>query len=269
MKQYLKSRVARVLARAAFEEKLGGLGYVPAELRGENVDAGFTEIARRIRPYTMTSEACQHALYQAVGYIEAARIPGALVECGVWRGGSVMLSCLALLQLGAERDVFLFDTYEGMTPATSADLHANGCSAISLLASEARRPDFRRWRYGRDSIWCIASLEEVRANLRSTGYPDARLHFVVGPVETTVPAEAPEQISLLRLDTDWYESTRHELVHLLPRVADGGVLLVDDYGLWQGQRKAVDETLREHEPAVLLNRIDQSGRIGVIRKGSR
>jgi O-methyltransferase len=254
MKQYLKSRVARVLARA-------GYSVVPVELR-ENVDVGFTEIARRIRPYTMTSEARQHALYQAVGYIEAARIPGALVECGVWRGGSAMLSCLALLQLGSERDVFLFDTYEGMTPATSADLDASGRSATSRLASEARST-------GPDSIWCIASLEDVRANLRSTGYPDARLHFVVGPVETTVPAQAPEQISLLRLDTDWYESTRHELVHLLPRVADGGILLVDDYGFWQGARKAVDEILREREPAVLLNRIDQTGRIGVIRKGSR
>ena len=82
--------------------------------------------------------------------------------------------------------------------------------------------------------------------LHGTGYPPERIHFVRGPVEETLPAGAPDEIALLRLDTDWYESTRHELEHLYPRLAAGGVLLVDDYGHWEGARKAVDEYFADH-----------------------
>ncbi|MFC7470447.1 TylF/MycF/NovP-related O-methyltransferase [Actinomadura keratinilytica] len=93
-------------------------------------------------------------------------------------------------------------------------------------------------------------------------YPKERLHYVQGLVEKTVPAEAPEQISVLRLDTDWYASTRHELEHLYPRLVSGGVLLIDDYGYWQGSRRAVDEFLEATGERLLLLRMDE-GRIAV------
>jgi hypothetical protein len=106
-------------------------------------------------------------------------------------------------------------------------------------------------------------LADVQANLRSTGYPPERIHYVVGKVEDTLPQAAPERIAILRLDTDWYESTRHELEHLYPRLTAGGVLIIDDYGHWAGARRAVDEFLARTESAILLNRIDYTGRIGV------
>jgi predicted O-methyltransferase YrrM len=106
-------------------------------------------------------------------------------------------------------------------------------------------------------------LADVQANLRSTGYPVERMRFVVGDVADTVPREAPERIAILRLDTDWYASTRHELEHLYPRLAVGGVLIVDDYGHWEGARLAVDEFLERTSAPILLNRIDYTGRIGV------
>jgi len=105
--------------------------------------------------------------------------------------------------------------------------------------------------------------DAVRATLTQSGYPTGRLHFVRGPVETTLPEHAPERLALLRLDTDWYESTRHELQHLYPRLSEGGVLIVDDYGHWEGARRAVDEYFERHPPAPLLNRIDYTGRIAV------
>ena len=90
------------------------------------------------------------------------------------------------------------------------------------------------------------------------------MHFVQGMVEETIPAGAPEKIALLRLDTDWYESTHHEMVHLFPRISDGGVLIIDDYGHWAGARRAVDEYFHEHNIAILLNRLDYTGRIGIV-----
>ena len=93
----------------------------------------------------------------------------------------------------------------------------------------------------------------------SLGSGPERIHFVEGKVEDTIPAHAPERIALLRLDTDWYESTRHELEHLYPRLSRGGVLIIDDYGHWQGARQAVDEYFGDAH-AALLNRIDYTAR---------
>ena len=86
---------------------------------------------------------------------------------------------------------------------------------------------------------------------------------MVGKVEQTIPAAAPPSIALLRLDTDWYESTRHELEYLFPRLAIGGVLIIDDYGWWAGARRAVDEYFGAHSAPILLNIIDDTGRVGV------
>jgi O-methyltransferase len=102
----------------------------------------------------------------------------------------------------------------------------------------------------------------VRATLLETGYPAERLHLHRGPVEETLPRQSPGPLALLRLDTDWYKSTLHELEHLYPLLAGGGILIIDDYGHWQGARRAVDEYFAD-SPPLLLNRIDYTGRIAV------
>jgi hypothetical protein len=107
------------------------------------------------------------------------------------------------------------------------------------------------------------SEDATREVVLSAGYPEQRIHFVRGPVEKTLPQSAPDRLALLRLDTDWYESTRHELIHLYPSLSSGGVLIVDDYGEWDGCRRAVDEYFASEAPPVLLNRIDQVARIAV------
>jgi hypothetical protein len=111
-------------------------------------------------------------------------------------------------------------------------------------------------------VLCAASLEDVTANMHSTGYRKDLLHFIVGPVENTITAtSAPPEIALLRLDTDWYESTNHELIHLFPRLAAGGILIIDDYGHWQGAKQAVDDYFASHHLNYLLHRIDYTGRM--------
>jgi O-methyltransferase len=218
-------------------------------------DPAFYALCRRCGPFTMTSIERMHALYEAIGHIQRRGIEGDVVECGVWRGGSSMLSALALLQSGgSERTLWLYDTFEGMSEPTEHDVAASG-ERVS-----------ENWDYYREArehpVLAYAGLADVQANMASTGYPPERVRFVQGKVEDTIPATAPEQIALLRLDTDWYESTRHELEHLYPRLVPGGVLIIDDYGAWQGARRAVDEWHRSLPVAPLLLRVDSTGRVG-------
>jgi hypothetical protein len=221
-----------------------------------DIDSKAADIIRAVRAYTMTSPERLFALIQAVRYVSSASIPGSIVECGVWRGGSMMAAALALLEASdSGRDLYLFDTFEGMSSPTAADVSVDGQAASVLLQSPRTTAP--------DSPWCYAGLDDVRAAISSTRYPSARIHFIPGKVEDTLPREMPSPIALLRLDTDWYESTRHELEHLYPLVSPGGVLIVDDYGHWAGCRKAVDEYLSRHNIIVLLNRVDYTGRIAL------
>jgi hypothetical protein len=214
-------------------------------------------ILEAIAPFTMTSVERQLAVIHSARYVVRNRIHGCFVECGVWRGGSSMAAALTLIQEGdRSRDLFLFDTFEGMTAPTAADRSVDGASAAALLERSDRSED----------IWCYADVSDVRANVLSTGYPESRLHFVKGPVERTVPAPLPS-IALLRLDTDWYESTKHELLHLFPLLQPGGILIVDDYGHWQGARQAVDEYLAQLPSSCFLHRIDYTGRLLVKPAG--
>ena len=218
-------------------------------------------IIERALPFTMTSTERLQALIDAVRYCVGRDMPGAFAECGVWRGGSVMAMIVTLQQLGvADRDIYLYDTFEGFTEPSEHDVSAYTPSALELWEKAKR---------GRTKIFAedydpqTFNEQAVRRTLLSTGYPEERLHIVRGPVEETLPAEAPSSLALLRLDTDWYESTRHELVHLYPRLAEGGVLIVDDYGHWNGARLAVDEYLAGQPAPLLLNRIDYTGRLAV------
>ncbi|MEV0118991.1 TylF/MycF/NovP-related O-methyltransferase [Streptomyces sp. NPDC050844] len=210
-------------------------------------------IIRAVKPYTMTSPERLNAFILATRHVVRHGIPGDIVECGVWRGGSMQACAKTLLAAGdTERDLYLFDTYEGMTPPTEEDLRRDGKSAEELLEVQGKdRP-----------IWAVASLDDVKSGFAKVPYPEERIHYVQGKVEDTVPREAPEKISILRLDTDWYASTQHELEHLYGRLVSGGVLLIDDYGYWQGSRQAVDEFLDKTGERLLLLRMDE-GRIAV------
>ncbi len=214
------------------------------------------ELLARCAPHTLIGPARLQAVLDAVRYCVRAGIPGAFAECGVWRGGSVLAVLLALTELGvSDREVYLYDTFTGMTAPTEADVSDAEGAALTVWEEAGGQP----WE------WLAADAATVRDLLLETGYPAARLHLVPGAVEETLPAQAPVQLALLRLDTDWYESTRHELVHLYPRLAPGGVLLIDDYGHWAGARRAVDEYFGAQAPPVLLARTDYTGRLAVKR----
>lgn len=217
----------------------------------------FWPLHEACRDATMTSTERLYALFKAVEYVVRSGIPGDFVECGVWRGGSVMMMALALQRFGGVgRRLYCFDTFEGMPPPGARDVRNDtGKPAAEILSAADRTAD--------RSVWAIAPLDQVRRNVASTGYPPELVAYCVGKVEHTLPASAPDGIALLRLDTDWYDSTRHELMHLYPRLAAGGVLIIDDYGYWRGARQATDEYFLQTRHKVLLNRIDNTGRIGI------
>ncbi len=223
------------------------------------------EILRACLPFTMTSQERLLAVVDAVTYTVNAQIDGPFVECGVWKGGSVLAMILRLQQLGIDdRDIYLFDTFEGMTPPTAKDISRYDGEAMAHWQESVGRGQ-RPWQGLFDAETFNEDL--VRDALLATGYPSERLHFVKGRVEDTLPDAAPESVALLRLDTDWYESTRHELVHLWPRLRQHGVVIIDDYGHWDGCALAVDEYFAELGPkqAPLLSRIDYTGRMAVKR----
>lgn len=227
---------------------LGKYGYSINRIVPKETPRGMEETIRAVMRYTATSVERLMCLIESVDYIERYQIRGDIVECGVWRGGSIMAVALTLLRLkSTNRNLYLFDTFEGMPEPGIEDADSNGVSA---------RAQF-------ENIRCYASLDEVREAVLKTGYPEDKVHFIKGMVEDTVPSKCPDRIALLRLDTDWYQSTKHELIHLYPRLANLGVLIIDDYGYWQGARKAVDEFVKEGTDPILLNRIDATGRIAI------
>ncbi len=241
-----------VASRFGYEVRRRAPAPLPADFEKE-----FVALYERCKPFTRTSPERMYSLYQATRYLVKARVPGAIVECGVWRGGSTMIAAMALLaEHDRGRDIWLYDTYEGMSEPTEHDRDWRGKPAAEMMEQTVNNKEM--------SVWCYSSLDEVKSNMARTGYAEANTRYVKGKVEDTIPAEMPEQIALLRLDTDFYESTLHELRHLYPRLAPGGVLIIDDYGHWAGARKATDEFFAEIGTVPLLNRIDYTGRIAVI-----
>jgi len=220
-----------------------------------NLEPEFLALYEQCRQYTMTSWERLYALYKSVRYVIENRIPGDLVECGVWRGGSMKLVAHVLLSLGdTSRTLFLYDTFEGMTePDPAVDIDFSGNQAVNDWLEVQRR----------GVKWAYAPIEEVQETLATSGYPMEKVKLVKGPVEETIPGTIPASIALLRLDTDWYSSTKHEMEHLYSKLSPQGILILDDYGHYQGACRGVDEYLSKLDKKPLLQRVDYSCRLAI------
>lgn len=224
----------------------------PIDFSEENI-----RICDSVKPYTMTSPEMVNALIYSVKYIINNKIEGSFVECGVWKGGSTMAMALTLKELGnVARDIYLYDTFSGMSAPTDVDISIHYGNKAHEIFSKTKISE-------NASNWCLSPLEEVKENVFNTGYPKDKFHFIQGKVENTIKENLPGDIALLRLDTDWYESTKHELTHLFPLLKPYGVIIFDDYSYWEGMRKAVDEYILENNLCILLNRVDIDGCIAI------
>ncbi len=220
----------------------------------------FIKEYQKIKPYTMTSIERVFALKSAVKYTVDNNIEGSYVECGVWKGGSCMMIAATLIQLEqSDKEIWLYDTFDGMTNPTNDDVEVEtNLRGMELLENVDKTTD-------RLNMWAYAPKDLVIKNMNSTGFPKDKIKYIEGKVEETLSYDKPASIALLRLDTDWYESTKKELEHLYPLLVSGGVLIIDDYGHFKGSKKAVDDYFRNIKEKPLLHRIDYSGRM-VIKK---
>lgn len=215
----------------------------PAKTVPTGMEISAIEALTSVRHRTMTDELMQYATYSAARYVAQAQIAGDVVECGVWRGGCSMLMALGLISASdTSRELWLFDTYEGMTAPGERDIFLSNGTTAEVLLEESRQIEtaLGEWTY-----WCVADEEDVLQGMIQTQYPPSKLHLVRGPIEMTLLGRLPKQISIARLDTDWYESTKMELELLYDRISVGGVLILDDYDDWAGARAAVDEFFAE------------------------
>jgi hypothetical protein len=241
--------IKELLNRLRPTPALEGLSIPP------DMEPEFLALYERFREFSMTSIERMYALYQATKHILDNQIGGDIVECGVWRGGSMMM-CAAMLAERSHhgRKIYLYDTFAGMTEPGEKDIDYSGDSAKT------------KWWNNEAWKWTCVSQAAVRTNFRNQNLDSDALVFVEGNVMETIPAKIPQCTALLHLDTDWYDSTRHELIHLFPSISHGGVIIIDDYGHFRGAREAVDDYIRFHGVKILLSRIDYTGRLGVVLK---
>lgn len=236
----------------------------------------FREI---VSPYSMTSSERINSLFDSLEFVRNNNIKGDYVECGVWRGGNI-LGMLKYLEFhnNIEPNVWLYDTFCGMTtPDNNVDLTYNNQTAADILDSKyweeikkaLSQDDYpkEKKQFILEQVFAWSTLDEVKLTLSSSKYPEEKIKYVIGDICQTLldKNNVPEKIALLRLDTDWYNSTKIELDVLWEKLEIGAPCIIDDYGHWQGCKKAVDEFLStlpvEHE----IEQIDYTG-IRIFKK---
>lgn len=250
MKRRLGLLLNRLISRSGLvvirKERYAHEVGLPIELSPIEIDSIY-----KYRPFSMTSFERLSAIAISMNYLHLNKIEGALVECGVWAGGSIGLAAYLSQQKGEIRDVILFDTFQGMSAPSEED---------TLEAHEGYRDTLID---DGSSSWCAVSLNDVKKNLAQSGIEMSKLKFVVGDVSETLieKSNLPEKIAFLRLDTDWFQSTFDELTHLYPRLTTGAVVIIDDFGAWEGARSAVTKYFQDNNLHPLMVPIDNSGRI--------
>lgn len=251
--KFAKRQINKILNLFGFEIKKSDDKFLDLA----DISEEYKNIIRAVSHYTMTSSERVNALLTAVDYVVENNIDGDYVECGVWRGGSTMAAALRFMErANTNRRLYLYDTFEGMPAPSKYD--------FSKRSGHAQNKFDKTKLSENSSNWCYTALDDVKRNISLTSYPPKKVIYVKGKVEETIPAQMPEKIAILRLDTDWYASTKHEMENLFPLLVKGGVLIIDDYGHWEGCRKAVNEYFSDNKiKPPLLARVDYTGRIGI------
>jgi hypothetical protein len=235
-----------------------GYGIIPPPQFRTDMEKEFILIWKKIESFTMTSVERGYSLFKAVKYTVEHEIEGVFTECGVWKGGSAMLIAETLKLCGiTDREIWLYDTFEGMTKPGRKDFVSWNNKSVLEMWEEKKAGQ------GSGFKWWAEGVEAVTAAMEKTFYPAGKIKMIKGDVVQTLKTDTPDKIALLRLDTDWYESTLAELSVLYPLLSEKGVLIIDDYGHFSGAKAAVDEYFADKKKAPFFSRIDYTGRLAV------
>jgi hypothetical protein len=202
---------------------------------------------------------------QALSYILDNNIEGAIVECGVFDGNFEIMWIQELKRRNVIRDIYMYDTFEGLPEPSEYDYTTNTASIYQMDAKQVHEYWASHKIDDKKNNWCLCPLEKVQQRLRSTNYPEENLHYVVGDVMQTLNETVPDKIALLRLDTDWYTSSLFELEKLYDKVSENGVIIFDDYFHWDGQRRATDEYFKKINKEYIIQPL-HNGKTGSIIK---
>jgi hypothetical protein len=235
-------------------EKKGYCVIHPSEYKSD-MEKDFLEIWDKVKNFTMISVERGYNVYKSVEYICKNSVAGDFAECGVWKGGACMIMAYSLLSFGKRgKKIIMYDTFEGMPEPSKED-------CIAWTGENMKKRWQKNIKTNGEALWS-ADIDEVEKNIFSTGYPKELIELVKGDIVVTLDKKTPKELSILRLDTDWYKSTKKELEILYPLLNRKGVLIIDDYGHFTGAKKAVDEYFAEKN-RIFLSRIDYTGRVGV------
>jgi O-methyltransferase len=220
-------------------------------IRIQEISNYENELINKCKKYSMTPKLRMWALIQSFHHIVNKKIEGEFVECGIWKGGNIILLLNLLEKFNIKRKVYGFDTFEGMSEPSSVDIKYN-----QMIAKDIQLKNFIN-----QTKWNYSSIEDVKKNIKNNTANYNQSVLIKGKVENTLLDEKniPNKISILRLDTDFYESTKIELDVLYKRLSIGGVLIIDDYGNWLGAKKAVDEFFNNKK--TWLHYIDRTCRL--------
>jgi hypothetical protein len=257
MKKVIKRNIVKLINQFGYSIQRvpeGPYSNIAVELDDNDIDlikyvldGGFTMTT--VQRLVNTLKSCR--------YVVENKIAGDFVECGVWRGGNCILAKRLFEQLDANRSIWMYDTFVGMTAPNEHDVQARSKINAGIKFEKNQKDGYNDWAY--------ASLEDVKNNFLKSNLKLEGINFIKGDVSKTltIKENIPSEIAILRLDTDWYQSTKSELEILYPILNTGGVLIVDDYGTWKGARKAIDEYFSVCDYKPLFNVIDHSCRSAI------
>jgi len=261
----MKSKRLRDMPKKPLQRLLALFGYRATKLTANELTPPtypieFDDADKAIFDYVLSNKLTMVSREQLISTLLASKhvcnagVEGDFVECGVWRGGNSIIAADVFNRMTTNKEVYLFDTFAGMTEPTEADKpNFKGYSTRDRFLADQR---------GTHNEWCYASLEEVMGHFQTRDLVH-KAKFIKGDVLRTLDdADIPQKISILRLDTDWYQSTKKELEVLWPRLQDGGILMIDDYDYWSGVKTAVDEFFA-HSVKPYLHYMDKAGRIAI------
>jgi O-methyltransferase len=208
----------------------------------------------------------QHLVFleRLIKIVNFNNLPGDIVECGVWKGGCSMWMMLCQKQYHMHRNFYLYDTFDGMTFPDSEKDEKEAVDTYNVIKEGKYHRNYDSWH--KQNKWAFAPIEFVKANINVIQYDASKINYVVGDVCTTLNTTVPSGISILRLDTDWYSSTKKELDVLFPLVNKNGYVIIDDYYTWKGSRTATDEFLLINKDKVTLVNPSITGNIFVFKK---